>query len=151
MSGEARAFVSAEAPGAEKSRAGWLIAGVRVVLGCVLLYAGVTKIKNGWEFAEAIANFGMLPPAGNQILAVLLPWWEIAAGALLIFGVWTRAAAIVSLLLFAAFAVAVISALARGLDIQCGCFSNAASRVGAKTLAIDLGGLLASLLVLIKS
>ena len=133
------------------SVSGWIIAGVRVALGVVLLYAGLMKIKTGFEFAEAIANFGILPAAGNQILAVLLPWWEIAAGALLIFGVWTRAAGLVALFLFAAFTIAVSSALARGLDIQCGCFSDAASRVGAKALAIDIGGLVASILVMLKS
>ncbi|HYG77312.1 MAG TPA: MauE/DoxX family redox-associated membrane protein [Planctomycetota bacterium] len=114
---------------------------LRLLLGAVLFYAGMTKIKSGWQFAEAIANYNMLPAPGNQILAVVLPWWEIAAAALLVFGVWTRAASLLALMLFTAFGIAVISALARGLDIQCGCFSDAGSRVGLQTLAIDVTGI----------
>ncbi len=145
MSTAARSFSVTE------PRAAPWVAVVRVLLGGVLLYAGITKMKSGHEFAEAIANFALLPAAGNQILAVTLPWWELCAGALLVFGVWTRAAALVALLLFLSFALAVGSALARGLDIQCGCFSDAGSRVGLKTLAIDLGGLVASSLVFWRS
>lgn len=145
MSSAARSFSPAD------NRASpFALAALRVLLGGVLLYAGVAKIKSGHEFAEAIANFALLPAAGNQILAVVLPWWEICAGALLVFGVWTRAAGLVTLLLFLSFTLAVTSALVRGLDIQCGCFSDAGSRVGLKALAIDLAGLAAAI-VLVRS
>lgn len=142
MIGEARSFSSPEL------RVAPWVAVVRVLLGGVLMYAGFTKLKSGFAFAEIIANYALLPAAANQILAVVLPWWELCAGALLVFGVWTRAASLVALLLFGTFAAAVISALVRGLDIECGCFSDAGSRVGLKTLGIELAGLVAAILVL---
>jgi len=128
----------------------WVVV-LRVLLGAALFFAGITKIKSGWQLAEAIANYNLLPAAANQIFAVVLPWWEIAAGALLVFGVWTRAAALLALVLFSAFTIAVISALIRGLDIECGCFSDASSRVGIRTLAVDAGGIVIAALVVIMN
>jgi uncharacterized membrane protein YphA (DoxX/SURF4 family) len=111
----------------------------RLLLGGVLLYAGFSKLNDGWRFAEAIANYRLLPAQANQILALTLPWLEVALGLLLILGLWLRAAAGLSALLFFAFAAAVAAALARNLDISCGCFgTGGASQVGIKTLALDL-------------
>ena len=123
---------------------------LRLLLGAVLFYTGFSKIKNAWEFAEILANFDLLPPAANQILAVTLPWSEIATGLLLVFGVWTRAAALLAAAMFAAFTLAIISALVRGLDIDCGCFgTDAAAHVGLRALAIDLAGLVAAIAILL--
>lgn len=129
----------------------WFTLIVRVALGALLVGAGVMKFTSGWSFSELIANYRLLPAAGNQIVAVILPWCEISAGLLLIFGIWTRAAAMLSVLFFAAFTVAIVSALARGLDIECGCFgTQAAATVGGRALALDAVGLAASLFVMLR-
>jgi putative oxidoreductase len=124
---------------------------LRLLLGGILFYAGFVKLNAGHAFAETIANFALLPAQANQILAVTLPWCELAAGLLLVFGVWVRASAIVAALFFAAFTAAIISALARGLDIECGCFgTDSGSRTGMKALAIDVA-LLALALLAVKT
>ena len=120
---------------------------LRLALGGVLIYSGISKVHGTWTFAETIANFRLLPAQANQFIAVILPWCEIVCGLLLAVGVWVRAGALVSLAMFAVFAVAVISAIARGLDTECGCFGTE-SRAGWHTLGVDSLGLLASLLVL---
>ena len=115
---------------------------LRIALGGVLFYAGFSKITSAWQFAETIANFRLFPAVANQILALVLPWYELCAGLLLILGLWTRASAVLALVLFSSFALAVASALARGLDVRCGCFgTDSASKVGAIALAIDLCGM----------
>lgn len=114
----------------------------RILLGAALLWAGASKLGSGHATAESLANYKLLPAAVNQMLAVTLPWWEIAAGVLLAFGLWVRAAGLLSSALFSAFGIAVASALARGLDIECGCFGSA--RAGLATLAIDALGLAVS-------
>ncbi len=69
-------------------------------------------------------------------------------GACLIIGIWTRAAALVSLYFFIIFALAVGSAIARNLNIECGCLGNAdASKVGFLTLGKDAIGLTLALIV----
>ena len=128
-----------------------LVIALRVLLGGILFYAGFSKINAGHHFAETIANFALLPAQANQILAVVLPWCEMPAGLLLVFGVWVRASALVASLFFAAFTAAIISALARGLDIECGCFgTDSGSRTGIKALAIDIV-LLALALLAVKT
>jgi uncharacterized membrane protein YphA (DoxX/SURF4 family) len=117
---------------------------VRVTLGVILVAAGVLKAGSGEAMAESIANYRLLPAAGAQILAVMLPWTEIVVGLLLVLGLWVRAAAGVSTGLFGMFSVAVLSALMRGLDIACGCFgSSTASRSGLHTLILDVLGVCA--------
>jgi uncharacterized membrane protein YphA (DoxX/SURF4 family) len=132
---------------AGSTRVSWRAA--RFVLGAILCAAGVMKLTVAWEFSESIANYRMLPAQLNQILGVVLPWWELGAGLLLLLGLWVRASALLSLALFGAFGAAVSMALARGLDIDCGCFGTGASgRVGFRTLVVDLMGLGLSLFVL---
>ncbi|HEY3319205.1 MAG TPA: MauE/DoxX family redox-associated membrane protein [Planctomycetota bacterium] len=122
----------------------------RLALGASLLYAGLVKVPNSAAFAQAVANFDLLPPFGNQFVAVTLPWMEIVIGLLLICGLWVRGSALVSLLMFLGFSAAVLSALARDLNIECGCFgTDDGARVGLHTLAIESGGIIAGTLVLI--
>ena len=143
-------FVAAVAPhlplSARAFRLVMLLA--RLALGSVLLYAGVVKVPNPAAFADAIANFELLPPLFNWIAALTLPWVEIVTGLLLICGLWLRGSALVSVLMFLGFSGAVLSALARGLNIECGCFgTDAGARVGVHALCIEAAGLTAGVLV----
>jgi putative oxidoreductase len=145
-------FVAAAAPdqqlGVRVSRLAMLLA--RLALGSVLLYAGIVKVPNTAVFADAIANFDILPPLGNWLAALMLPWAEIVIGLLLICGLWVRSTAVVSVLMFLGFTGAVLSALARGLDIECGCFStDQGTRVGLHTLGIEAAAIAAGILVFI--
>jgi uncharacterized membrane protein YphA (DoxX/SURF4 family) len=55
----------------------------------------------------------------------LFVWGEITVGVLLIAGAATRGSALVSSIMLVAFEIAVVSAMARGLKIDCGCFTGA--------------------------
>ena len=119
----------------------------RLAVGTTLLIAGALKLNTPDKFAETIANFRLLPAFGNQLLAVVLPWCEVTTGLLLLANVWSRAAGLVATLLFFSFGIAAGAALARGLDIECGCFGSAGgAKVGLITLAIEFAGLVGSLL-----
>ena len=145
---EAQAISLSSARAAERLKCVALVL-LRLALGGVLFYAGFLKLREGYTFAEAIANFRLLPAQGNQLMAVVLPWLEVATGLLLVFGVWVRAAGLLAALLFVAFLGAIAAALWRGLDIECGCFgTGSAARVGLKALAFDALWLLAALAVL---
>ncbi|MGD0091147.1 MAG: MauE/DoxX family redox-associated membrane protein [Planctomycetota bacterium] len=145
-------FVAAVAPDQQLSarvfRLVMLLA--RVALGGVLLYAGIVKVPNTAVFERAIANFDILPPLGNWIVALTLPWAEIVIGLLLICGLWLRYSAAVTVLMFLGFGGAVLLALARGIDIECGCFgTDDYERVGVKVLAIEAAMIAAGVLVFI--
>ena len=95
---------------------------LRIVLGGIFLYAGMLKIVDPATFAGSVAAYKLLPTFGNYLVAATLPWVEVFCGVLLIIGIRTRPAATLILLMNLVFAVALSSAIIRGLDIDCGCF-----------------------------
>ena len=80
----------------------------RLILGGMFLYLGATKAADPVAFLKMIRAFDLLlhPPALNTIAAVL-PWLEIVCGLLLLGGVFTRGAAVVTLGLLLAFTAAI--------------------------------------------
>jgi uncharacterized membrane protein YphA (DoxX/SURF4 family) len=111
----------------------------RLVVGGAFLYAGAVKIIDPAAFTKDIGNYQMLPHNTINLLAITLPWIEVVAGILLVLGVWMRPSALVIGALLVVFVVAITQAMARGLDIECGCFgSTKGRRVGLTTLSADL-------------
>ncbi len=112
---------------------------LRLALGGIFVYAGAVKIINPAGFAADIANYRMLPHEWIHLLAITLPWIEVAAGLLLIAGVWKRASALLITLMLAVFIAAIAQAVARNLNIECGCFGTVGGRkVGLLAIAEDL-------------
>lgn len=103
---------------------GWLVLPVRVFLGAVFVLAGYLKIGDPQAFAFAVKAFKILPDHLIIPTAFALPCIEILAGVLLIFGLWTRGAAVVLLLLLLGFTAGQASVIQRGLDVKCTCFGN---------------------------
>jgi uncharacterized membrane protein YphA (DoxX/SURF4 family) len=95
---------------------------LRLVVGAILIAAGVSKAGHAAEFAAQIAAFRLVPEAVIAPMAVELPYIEIIVGVLLIAGAFTRLAAWVAVLLLATFDVAIASAVVRGMSVSCGCF-----------------------------
>lgn len=111
----------------------WLPAALRIILGAVFLYAGSLKIADPATFAGSIAAYRILPVFGNYLVAAILPWMELLCGLLLIVNYRVRAAALLVLCMNIVFVFALASAIARGLDIDCGCFRR--GDAGASPLA----------------
>ena len=108
-----------------------VVATARVLTGLLFAAAGLAKIGDPKAFADQVHNFRLLPVALENLAAMTLPWIEVVAALALILGVRARAAAVLATGLLAAFTLAVLSALTRDLDIECGCFGTQdATRVG---------------------
>jgi putative oxidoreductase len=125
----------------------------RLLIGSLFVYASIHKIMDPAEFAVAIRNYMIVPPAWSNILALTLPWIEIGAGGFLILGIQTRPAALVTTGMLGVFLGALIYAYSIGLDIDCGCFSSAAAstgRVGLYHLVRDTSLFLISLLIVVR-
>jgi putative oxidoreductase len=117
----------------------WMLLGLRWILGGVFIVAAVSKIIQPAPFATAIANYRLLPHELIHLAAIMLPPIELVAGLLLLAGAWVRASALVVAALTGVFLVAIISALARGLNIECGCFGTVGGRkVGLTALVMDV-------------
>jgi uncharacterized membrane protein YphA (DoxX/SURF4 family) len=104
--------------------AGWLAVPARWYLGLLFVGACLHKIADPYAFAVDVATYGILPLAVVNLVAITLPWVELGAGGMLIAGWRVRAAALLVAGMIAVFAVALIVALARGLDMSCGCFAS---------------------------
>lgn len=123
---------------------------LRVALGLVFLAACWDKLLHPEAFGRIILNYRILPGALVGPAAVLLPWVELLCGLSLVVGALSGGAALLCSLLMATFLSAEASALWRGLDIACGCFSTDPSNATNLSLALlrDSGLLLLSLAVL---
>jgi putative oxidoreductase len=131
-----------------KKRNGWIVV-LRLLLGGLFIYAGIGKIWNPAEFAGDIDNYRMLPYVLVTLMAAVLPWIEVICGLLIIFGRWLPGASLILIMLNVVFIIAIASAIVRGLDIDCGCFSAAgkASQVGFPRLLEDVLFLAASVII----
>jgi uncharacterized membrane protein YphA (DoxX/SURF4 family) len=92
-------------------------------VGGVFVYSSVGKLFSQEEFGRVIYNYDLLPLFSVNILAIVLPYIQFIAGILLIFGIFKRGNSVIFIVLLLVFLIALIQAYARGLDINCGCFS----------------------------
>jgi len=102
----------------------WFILVLRPILGAVFIYAGIVKTQSPQSFADNIAGFQLLPNEVINLLALSLPVFEIIVGVMLIIGLQLRIVSMSVLILSIVFALALGSALTRGLNVDCGCFGD---------------------------
>ena len=97
---------------------------VRILLGGLFIFASVSKILDPGGFARTVFYYRLLPVSAVNLIAIILPWIELVVGVLLVIGFKVRGAAFVAAASLIVFTAAMVSALARGLNIDCGCFST---------------------------
>lgn len=102
----------------------WLTRMTRWFLGSVFIYAGYLKAIDPQNFADSIAAFQLLPRFFITPLALTVPILEILSGLLLITGYQRRLGAFCILCLTVVFAAVIVSALVRGLIVNCSCFGE---------------------------
>lgn len=125
---------------------------LRVILGGLFVYAAVPKIFDPQAFAKAVGNYQLLPFWMSQLVAMVVPYIEFTLGTLLIFGKYKKESALIISVMLVIFMIAMASAIARGLNIACGCFSleNAKSTSDiAYRIIEDVFMLVAALIILI--
>jgi uncharacterized membrane protein YphA (DoxX/SURF4 family) len=130
----------------------YLVLAARLIIGVLFVYASVHKVLDPASFALSIRNYMIVPSAWSNLIALTLPWIELAVGLFLVVGIQTRASALLTTGMLGVFLAALIYAYSIGLDIDCGCFTSAASsggRIGLYHLARDGSLFLISLLVLV--
>jgi uncharacterized membrane protein YphA (DoxX/SURF4 family) len=120
----------------------------RLALALVFVYAGAVKMQNVVAFAGHVAAYQILPYAMNYLVAATLPYIEFLAGILLLLNLRVRPALAVVGAMTVCFMAALVSVLARGLEIDCGCFDPGGGQDVSAGVALmrDIG--LMALLVL---
>lgn len=130
----------------------WLILALRLYIGYVFLAACFHKIVYPAMFAVDVATYDILPLAVINLMAICLPWIELAAGLMLVAGFKARAAALLTSGMMVVFIIAISIALARGLHMSCGCFASQGAvedPISLLTVARDLAWLLMSLWIVV--
>lgn len=128
----------------------WVSTALRLILAGIWLYAGASKVTDLAGSVDAVFAFRLLPDELARFVGATQPFVEIALGVLFLLGYATRFAAVASAVVMAAFIVAIVSAAARGLRIDCGCFGGGGDLAAGEStryladIARDGGILLAS-------
>jgi uncharacterized membrane protein YphA (DoxX/SURF4 family) len=111
----------------------------RLALGGLFVYAGVLKADDVTAFAGSIAAYEILPYFGNYLVAATLPYIEVIAGLLLLINRRVRPAALLLAGLTLVFMAVLLSVMARGLEIDCGCFGAVGQTSPEAALLRDAG------------
>ena len=104
--------------------AAWFAVPARWYLGVLFVGACLHKIAEPASFALDNATYDILPLVAVNLVAIVLPWIELYAGAMLIAGWRVRASSLIVAAMMLVFLAALWIALARGLDMSCGCFAS---------------------------
>ncbi len=125
----------------------YTVAILRLYLSLVFIFSGLEKINDLQSFAQSIENYKILPLYLVNIAAIIIPWIEVVAGSLLLFGIWIKENSIIILTLLFIFTVALIIALAKGLNINCGCQGTAyAQRISIAKILENVSMIIVALL-----
>jgi uncharacterized membrane protein YphA (DoxX/SURF4 family) len=102
----------------------WVSLAVRLALAAVFLAAGLPKIFDLQGNARAVNAYQLMSWDVAQVVGAVQPFLEVGIGLLLLAGLLTRFAAWFSAIAMVVFISGIASAWARGLNIDCGCFSK---------------------------
>jgi len=111
---------------------------LRLALAATLLTASIPKLARPRPFYLVVVNYGVLPLRLAAPYAIALPIVEFVVGAALALGIAQRWTGALASLVFLSFAIAVGTNVARGRDMDCGCFGARHRPVGPGLLAQDL-------------
>lgn len=128
----------------------YLLFAFRLVVGGVFIWAGLLKILDPLGFAQSISNYRVFPHWMSFFLALVLPWMEVICGVFLVLGLFRRSSALLLSLFLMTFLVLIASAMARGIDVDCGCFGRFSQKVSYRLLVTDMILLFFSLNLFLK-
>jgi len=107
----------------------------RIGLGCMFLWSSLPKIRQPYDFLSDVYSYELVGPKLGLLVAMTMPWLELLVGICLVGGIFISGALLVSAGMAVMFTFVISSALYRGLDISCGCFStSAADKISYLTL-----------------
>lgn len=96
----------------------------RFYMAYIWIKAGVSKLNQHHSVTQTISAYEIFTPEWSDYLAYLIGPLEIAGGVLLLLGLFLRGSSKVALIVLSLFIIGIAQAWARGLGIDCGCFST---------------------------
>lgn len=102
----------------------WAGTVARLLLAAVWVVAAVSKMGDPAASVRAVRAYRILPEWLAKGVGYGLPFLELGLAVLLLVGLATRVAAMLSATMLAVFLAGIVSASVRGLQIECGCFGG---------------------------
>ncbi|MFI0013670.1 DoxX family protein [Streptomyces sp. JUS-F4] len=102
----------------------WFALTARIALAVVWCWAGWAKIQDPAASPYALRAYRVLPESLVDPVGYGIPALELTLALLLLAGLRVRLGGTLSALLLLGFLAAIVSAWARGLSIDCGCFGG---------------------------
>ena len=115
---------------------GWVAVLLRWAVAGIFIYAAIEKIISPLAFADSIASFQLLPKEMINLVALGLPPLEIVLGLAVLTGFYRRPALLGVSVLMLIFILALVSAIVRGIPVDCGCFGSSEPSVAGAWIAI---------------
>ena len=109
----------------------------RTIIALIFIYSGSIKILDLHSFGEAINNYHILPQFLAVPFASLISASDVVLGLLFLLGIFELETGVLLIFLNIVFIMAMSSALFRGIDISCGCFSSEGEALGLKDIFRD--------------
>ena len=125
----------------------------RLILSAAFILAALPKIQDPATFAISVEGYRVVTANLAMWIALMLPWLELVAGFGLLIPQIRRGSNLIIALLLIVFIALHVSAWARGLDINCGCFNAHESEKTPDYLWLvlrNIGLLTACIFVLIR-
>ena len=116
----------------------WISTVARLGLAAVFLIAGGLKVGDLAASGRAVNAYDLMSYDTAKIVGAVQPFLEIALGLLLLIGLAMRLSAGIAAVLLLIFIAGIASAWARGLQIDCGCFSKGGELAGGRTAEYGL-------------
>jgi len=110
----------------------------RWAISLLFIAAGAVKLWDPAAFHGQIETYRVVTGTTARLIAVYLPWLELAAGAGLLITRWARLAAALLLGLVVTFLIMLLAAILRGLDVDCGCFGVLSNWPVSRQLVADV-------------
>jgi len=136
---------------------GWVALALRLGLAAVWLGSGLHTITDISQSIKAVGAYQLFPYSVTVMIGVAQPILETLLGLALLVGVAVRLVSAISIVMFMIFISGIISVWARGLRIDCGCFTSGGA-LGANQgttygwdIARDVGFILLAVLVFVWS
>ena len=132
----------------------WISLVARLILGGAIFYAGVIKLPDMSQSVTAVKNYQILPIGWmTQTVGYALPLVEVFLGLAIVVGVFTRWVNLLGAIMMLVYIAAIASVWARGINIDCGCFSppkvlpDDASAAYLRDILRDIGFLICGVFV----
>lgn len=127
----------------------FLLLVIRLFFGFIFILAAVTKVTDPAGFSQSIYNYKLMPDFSINFLAIAFPWIELVTGILLVFGIAVKENSAILTGLLVVFIIAISISMARGLNIDCGCFGTIeGSKVGLMKILENVGLLILGLILI---